>query len=103
MKFSHIPNHEQVILKTPKVEDKSAGGIHLSEEAKMKAQKSLSRGTVMAKGRDCSFVSPDDYVAFYRNAATEMEIDGVEYMVINEEHILAILIGLEESKETVTL
>lgn len=90
-------NVDMVLIKPDEaVEAVSLGGIIAPDEAKANAMKKQNRGTVQVVGNKCEWVKNGDWVSFYKNAATEIQEDGISYVVIHEGHILA------KFKKTVT-
>jgi chaperonin GroES len=63
--------------------EREVGGIHLPESAVEKP----SKGEVIAVG-EVEFVKVNDIVLFGKYAGTEIEYDGVEYLIMKEEEIL---------------
>jgi co-chaperonin GroES (HSP10) len=93
-KFTLTPHPDFVIIEAVKVADKSDGGIVLSDEAKRNAQKRQNRGTIIWVGANVNWLKEGDFVSFYKNAATEIEVEGEDFIEINEAHILCIIEGL---------
>jgi chaperonin GroES len=90
-KLSIKPLHDRVIVKADAPETVSAGGIIIPDTAQEKPQ----RGTVMAAGPgkkdEPTSVKPGDKVLFGKYGSTEITIDGVEYLIMRESDVLAIL------------
>jgi co-chaperonin GroES (HSP10) len=82
-------NKELVLIEPEKVEDMTEGGLHIANEAKENLVKKQNRGTVIKVGEKCDWAKPDDFVSFYRNAATSIKEDGKDYLIVHEGHILA--------------
>jgi chaperonin GroES len=94
MKFR--PLHDRVVVKRIEAEKKTAGGIIIPDTAKEKPQ----QGEVVAVGpggRDEAGklipidVQPGDGVLFGKWSGTEVEIDGIEYLVMKESDIMGVL------------
>ena len=90
------PLGSKVLIKRLDAEEKTAGGIVLPDTAKEKPQ----RGTVLAVGdgklledgsRAGFQVKKNDKVLFSSYAGTEIKVDGVEYMLMDESDILAVI------------
>ena len=88
------PLEDRVVLKVMESEDKTAGGILLPDTAKEKPQ----RGKVTAVGegklsKDGKRIAPDvkkgDIVLFGKYAGSDIKVDGVDYMILRENEILA--------------
>jgi chaperonin GroES len=94
MKFR--PLHDRVVVKRIDAEDKSAGGIIIPDTAKEKP----SQGEITAVGpggRDEAGklipidLKVGDRVLFGKWSGTEVKIDGVELLIMNESDIMGVL------------
>jgi chaperonin GroES len=94
MKFR--PLHDRVVLKRIDAEAKTAGGIIVPDTAQEKPQ----QGEVIAVGpgaRDDSGklipidVKVGDRVLFGKWSGTEVKIDGVEYLIMQESDVMGVL------------
>lgn len=82
------PLHKNVILKKAEEEKKTASGIILTEISK--EQPSIA--TVVAIGSDSKAeIKVEDKVVFKEYAGTTVKVDGCEYIVIEDEEILAVI------------
>ncbi|MCP9753112.1 co-chaperone GroES [Ferruginibacter sp. HRS2-29] len=85
------PLHDRVIIKPAAAEQKSAGGIIIPDTAKEKPQ----RGEVVAVGpgkpEEPTTVKAGDKVLYGKYAGTELNVDGVDYLIMRESDILAIV------------
>jgi chaperonin GroES len=85
------PLHDRVIIKPAAAEQKSAGGIIIPDTAKEKPQ----RGEVIAVGpgkpEEPTTVKAGDKVLYGKYAGTELNVDGVDYLIMRESDILAIV------------
>lgn len=97
-KLSLKPLADRVVVKKLEAEDKTAGGIVLPDTAKEKPQ----QGEVLAAGpgkldekgtRMPMEVKVGDKVLFAKYSGTEVKIDGIEYLILSERDILAVIIG----------
>lgn len=95
-KLSLKPLADRVVVKKLDAEEKTAGGIVLPETAKEKPQ----QGEILAAGpgklddkgtRQPLEVKVGDKVLFAKYSGTEVKIDGVEYLILAERDILAIV------------
>lgn len=84
-------NEKMVVIKPEAIQEETDGGIAIPQMAKEKLMKLQNRGHVVHTGDGCVFVTKDDFISFYRNAATPLTIDGEELLIIHETHILVIL------------
>jgi chaperonin GroES len=88
----HItPLHDRVIVKAAEAETKTSGGIIIPDTAKEKPQ----RGHVVAVGTgkkdEPMTVKNGDVVLYGKYAGTEINLEGVDYLIMRESDILAIL------------
>jgi chaperonin GroES len=91
------PLADRVVVKKLDAEEKTAGGIVLPDTAKEKPQ----QGEVLAAGpgkldekggaRQPMEVKVGDKVLFAKYSGTEVKIEGVEYLILAERDILAII------------
>jgi len=102
MKFR--PLHDRVVIERIDAEAKSAGGIIIPDTAKEKPQ----QGRVIAVGpggRDESGklipidVEVGDRILFGKWSGTEVKIDGVEYLIMNESDVMGVLVESEAKKK----
>jgi chaperonin GroES len=88
---SITPLHDRVIVKAAAAEQKSAGGIIIPDTAQEKPQ----RGEVVAVGAgkkdEPMTVKVGNAVLYGKYAGTEITIEGVEYLIMRESDILAIV------------
>lgn len=90
------PLHDRIIVEAAAKEEKSAGGIILPDTAQEKPQ----RGKVLAVGPgkrlDSGQLAPldvnvGDTVLYGKYGATEVKVDGQDYLILRAEDILAVL------------
>jgi chaperonin GroES len=102
MKFR--PLHDRIVIKRIDAEAKTASGIIIPDTAKEKPQ----QGEVVAVGpgrRDESGklvpidVRARDRVLFGKWSGTEVKIDGVEYLIMNESDVIGVLLQAEVRKK----
>jgi chaperonin GroES len=90
-KVNITPLHDRVIVKPAAAEEKTAGGIIIPDTAKEKPQ----RGTVVAAGPgkkdEPVTVKSGDMVLYGKYSGTEISIEGVDYLIMRESDILAIV------------
>jgi chaperonin GroES len=90
-KVNITPLHDRVLVKAAEAETKTASGIIIPDTAKEKPQ----RGTVIAAGPGKTdepvTVKAGDTVLYGKYAGTELTVDGVEYLIMRESDILAII------------
>jgi chaperonin GroES len=102
MKFR--PFHDRVVIHRIDAEAKTAGGIIIPDTAQEKPQ----QGKIIAVGpggRDESGklipidVKVGDRILFGKWSGTEIKIDGVEYLIMNESDIMGVLVEAEARNE----
>lgn len=90
------PLADRVVVKKLDAEEKTSGGIVLPDSAKEKPQ----QGEILAAGpgrtddkgnRVAMEVKVGDKVLFAKYTGTEVKIEGVEYLILTERDILAIV------------
>lgn len=95
-KLTLKPLADRVVVKKLEAEEKTAGGIVLPDSAKEKPQ----QGEILAAGpgrfdekgnRQPMEVKVGDKILFAKYSGTEVKIDGVEYLILAERDILAVL------------
>jgi chaperonin GroES len=91
-----VPLNDKIVVKRLEAEDKTAGGILLPDTAKEKPRQgkivSLGDGKLLDNGKRASFqVKEGDRVLFTSYAGNEVTIDGVEYLIMTEDDILAVV------------
>lgn len=80
------PLGTRVLIKPLEQESKTSTGLYLPESAKEKPQ----TGEVVAVGEDESIVlKPKDKVLFAKYSGTEFKYDGVEYLLLESNDVLA--------------
>ncbi len=89
-----IPLHDRVLLKRLEEKEVKKGGIIIPDTAKEKPQEAevieVGKGRVTEDGKVISLdVKKGDKVLIGKFSGTEVEIDGVEHVIVREEEILA--------------
>ncbi len=90
------PLHDRVLVQRLEEEEKTKGGIIIPDTAKEKPQQgrviAVGPGRLNEKGERVPMsVKENDKVLFSKYAGNEIKIDGVEYLIMREDDILAIL------------
>ena len=89
MKFR--PLHDRVLIEVLDSEEKTAGGIIIPDTAKEKPQ----RGKIVAVGPGTKenpiTVKVGDIVLYGKYSGTELQHDGMDYLIMKESDILAIV------------
>jgi len=79
------PIGPRVVAQKAKAQTKTASGIYLPEAAQEKPK----TATVTAVGGMVKMIKKGDTIVYKEYAATELKINGEEFLVVNEEDILA--------------
>jgi len=90
------PLADKVLVERVEAENKTAGGIVIPDTAKEKPQRgkivSVGQGKVLDDGtRKQMQVKKGDMVLFTSYAGTEVNIDGKEYLIMDESDIMAVI------------
>ena len=90
------PLADRVVVKKLDAEEKTAGGIVLPDSAKEKPQQgeilAVGPGRTDDKGsRVAMEVKVGDKVLFAKYTGTEVKIEGIEYLILAERDILAVI------------
>lgn len=90
------PLGDKVVVEILDAEDKTASGIYLPDSAKKKPQEgkvvAVGDGRVLDNGnRNKLTVKPGDRVLFSKYGGNEVNIDGEEYTILDEDQIYAVL------------
>ena len=85
------PINDRVVIKPAAAEEKTSGGIIIPDTAKEKPQ----RGEVIAVGPgkdgEAMTVETGDIVLYGKYAGQELQLKGVDYLIMREDDILVIL------------
>ncbi len=85
-KINIQPLGTRVLIKPLAQESKTSSGLYLPETAKEKPQ----TGEVVAVGEDESIVlKPKDKVLFAKYSGTEFKFEGVDYLLLESNDVLA--------------
>lgn len=90
------PLADRVIVQKLEPEEKTSGGIVLPDTAREKPQEgkviAVGPGAVDDKGqRKPIDVKEGDHVLYAKYSGTEVKLDGVEYLILSDRDILAIV------------
>jgi chaperonin GroES len=91
-----LPLNDKVLVKRLEAQEKTAGGILLPDTAKEKPKQgevlSLGEGKRLDNGKRAPFqIKVGDRVLFTSYAGSEVTVDGVEYLIMTEDDILAVV------------
>lgn len=90
------PLADRIIIKMVEAEETSKGGIILTGSAKEKPQIAeviaANEGKVVVDGKDVEItVKPGDKVITSKYSGTEIKCDGVDYIIVKQSDILAVV------------
>lgn len=86
------PVNRKIIVERKVEEETKKGGIIIPDTAKEKPQKGVVISiSDIKKDDDPICVSVNDIILFGRYAGTEISLDGNEYLILNEDEVLAII------------
>lgn len=81
------PIKELIVVRPDIQGDKTSSGIIIPEVAKEKQQ----TGKVIAIGGDVREIQPGDIILFGKYSGSEVEVDGINYLIFKEDDVLGIL------------
>jgi chaperonin GroES len=84
MKIKPLLN--RVVIEQDEAQSKTNSGLILPDSAK---EKPLS-GKIVAKGDEANLVNVGDMVLYQKYRGTDISIDGKDYMIMQQEDLLAI-------------
>ena len=90
-KLNITPLHDRVIVKPAAAEVKTAGGIIIPDTAKEKPQKGVVIAAGPGKKDEPVTVKSGDNVLYGKYAGTDLTVEGVDYLIMRESDILAIV------------
>ena len=90
------PIGDKVIIEVLTSQEKTKGGIILPDTAKEKPQEgkviAVGTGKVLANGKTVPpDVRPGEKILFGKYSGNEVKVDGNEYLIINQDDILAVI------------
>lgn len=83
-----VPVHplaDYVVAQQEEAESKTASGLYLPEKAAEKPK----TAKVLAVGKKVDDIKVGDRIIYKSYSSTEVKVDGVDYLIIDEEDILA--------------
>ncbi len=81
------PLGERVLVKTDKMEEKTASGLFIPQTSQEKTQ----FATVTAVGSDVKSVKAGEKILHDKYAGTAIKIDGDDYLILNQKDVLAVI------------
>jgi len=90
------PIHGRILVEPFEAEDKTSGGIHIPDTAK----KRLQEAEVIAVAKDATDeVTVGDHVIYNEFGGTEVKVEGVEYVLLTEDDLLAKYVAVDKIPE----
>jgi chaperonin GroES len=95
-KVKLVPLGDRIVVQREVSQEKTVGGIYLPDSAKDRPTRgkiiAVGDGRVLENGsRNALQVKVGDHVLFTSYAGESIEIDGEEYLLMNETEVLAVL------------
>ena len=95
-KVKLVPLGDRIVVQREESQEKTSGGIFLPDSAKDRPTRgkvvSVGDGRVLENGKRAELqVKVGDFVLFTSYAGENIEVDGEEYLLMNEGEVLAIL------------
>ena len=95
-KLNIRPLNDKIVVKRVEAEEKTKGGIVLPDTAKEKPKEGIvmavGSGKLLESGERAKLqVKEKDRIIFSSYAGTEIKIDGQEYLIMNEDDVLAVV------------
>lgn len=91
MSLNIKPIADRVVVEAAPAEEKTAGGIIIPDTAKEKPQKGKVVAVGNGKKDEPMTVKVGDTVLYGKYAGTELSYEGVEYLIMRESDIYAVL------------
>ena len=90
------PLQDRVLVKRTEEEEKTSGGIIIPDSAKEKPQEgtivAVGKGKVLDNGTKVELdVKVGDSILFSKYAATDIKIEGEEFLIMREDDILGVI------------
>jgi chaperonin GroES len=90
------PLNDKILVQRLEAEEKTKGGIVLPDAAKEKPKEGVvmgvGSGRLLNSGERAPLqVKAKDRVIFSSYAGTEVKVDGAEYLIMNEDDVLAVV------------
>lgn len=90
------PLGDKILVRRLQAEEKTAGGIVIPDTAKEKPKEGIvvavGSGKLLDDGKRAQFqVKENDRVIFTSYAGSEVKIGGEEYLIMNEDDVLAVV------------
>ena len=95
-KLNLRPLNDKIVVQRREAEETTKGGIVLPDAAKEKPKEgvvvAVGSGRLLTNGERASLqLQEQDRVLFTSYAGTEVKVDGEEYLIMNEDDVLAVV------------
>ncbi len=95
MAVNFRPLSDKVLVKPSEAETQTSGGIYIPDSAKQKPQEgeviAVGPGRVLDDGtRSAMAVAVGETVIYSKYGGTELKLDGLDYMILDEDQIYAV-------------
>ena len=95
-KINLRPLNDKIVVQRLEAEETTKGGIVLPDAAKEKPKEgvvvAVGSGSLLTNGERASLqLQEKDRVLFTSYAGTEVKVDGEEYLIMNEDDVLAVV------------
>ena len=95
-KINLRPLNDKIVVQRLEAEETTKGGIVLPDAAKEKPKEgvvvAVGSGRLLTNGERASLqLQAKDRVLFTSYAGTEVKVDGEEYLIMNEDDVLAVV------------
>ena len=84
--MKYKPIKDRVLVKPYVADEITASGIIIPDSA----QKRPLKGTVVAVGKGVEEIQAKDIVVYKQHGASDIKIDGIDYLIMKEDDILLI-------------
>jgi chaperonin GroES len=91
MKLNIKPLADRVLIEPVKAETKTASGFIIPDTAKEKPQKGIVKAVGSGTKDTKMSVKIGDTVLYGKYAGTELKLEGIDYLIMSESDILAIV------------
>jgi len=90
------PLHDRILVKRLEEEKKTAGGLYIPDSAKEKPQQGMviavGNGTLQDDGKLRRLeLKAGDKILFGKYTGSEIQIDGVEHLILKEDDVLGVV------------
>ena len=84
-----VPQFDNVLVSSPEIQKQTVSGIYIPETKADNGDVKI--GTILEIGKDCKNFQKGQKVVYKQYSANKIKLDDTEYMIVKEEHILAVV------------